>query len=314
MNLVSYVAVEGLSNRLRTHFSAHAYALHNHRQLVIDWSIVQALGARYRDLFEMDGFYEMDTSLYHRTKWKMARYRTIRFNSDYSGLLRDISDLPVPQVGNTLFGEAFCPWAYDNGGSILGPYKDQVIASAKPIEVIQETINQLKAPLMGRRTLGMHIRRGDFVLSNPDQSVRVDFYECLIDKLTQSDPNLQIFLSTDDHEFVEPFVSGNVHIQKKKERTVDSVPYEVFAYDNKCNRDTVQGAHEAVADLYTLSGCDVILGTNSSSFSKMAAFIGDSPLVIAMSDKDPTETFNELSAAFLRRRPAWLREGYGRAT
>lgn len=281
MRYVTYIAVEGLCNRLRTHFVAHAYALHTKRQFFVDWSVVKAFGVRYSDLFELNSFpefnrYSLNSTLinFYR-KFSMQRYNGKLLNE--SQTIKSLPDSPAKLV---VFGEAFYPWAYENNGAVLDEYLDVVIDSVKPRAEILKKINDIRGRFSSK-TVGIHIRRGDFHISFPDKIIPIENYVEVARHIVKSYPDVKFFLATDDFDEAKPLMDEfDCIYQEKAKRTSRSDPYKIFHYNNKCNRDTKQGALEAVADMYLLSATNLIIGSEVSSFSKMASFIGKTRLVI----------------------------------
>ena len=288
MRYVTYSVGEGLCNRLRIHLIAHAYALHAKAKLVLDWPTVQAFGARYTDLFSLTDGMVSGNSAYGQLVLRLLRPRKIRFNGRQGPDFVNVADLPVPGYGLVDFGEIFMPFANENGGRVLGIYKESVLAALQPLPTIVENVNQLKQRLRGP-TVGVHIRRGDFHISFPDKLVPIDFYQQALREITNREPTVGFYISSDDHAFVAPLIEEFAAIvYPKAPRRSERDSWSVFGYDNRCNRDTVQGAREAVTDLFMLKGADALLGAPGSSFSEMAAIIEGSVLVLPR-DKTKSE-------------------------
>ncbi len=280
MRYVTYSVGEGLCNRLRIHLIAHAYALHAKATFVLDWPTIQAFGARYEDLFSLTNGMVSGSSAYGQLVLRILKPRRIRFNGRQGPDFANVADLPVPRYGLVDFGEVFSPFANENGGRVLGIYKERVLSALQPLPTIVDNVNLLKQRLQGP-TVGVHIRRGDFHISFPDKLLPIEFYQHALHEITKWEPTVGIYLSSDDHAFVAPLVEEFAAVlNPKAPRQSPRDSWTVFGYDNRCNRDTGQGAREAVTDLFMLKESDVILGAPGSSFSEMAAFIGGSALVL----------------------------------
>jgi hypothetical protein len=280
MRFVTYSVGEGLCNRLRIHLIAHAYALHAKAILVLDWPTVQAFGARYQELFSLTDVMVSGSSAYGQVVLRLFKPRKIRFNGRQGPDFTNVADLPVPRYGLVDFGEVFMPFANENGGRVLGIYKERVLAALQPLPTIVDNVNLLKQRLRGP-TVGVHIRRGDFHISFPDKLLPIEFYQHALREITKWEPAVGFYLSSDDHAFVAPLIEEFAAVvNPKAPRQSPRDSWSVFGYDNRCNRDTVQGAREAVTDLFMLKETDAILGAPGSSFSEMAAFIGGSALVL----------------------------------
>jgi hypothetical protein len=277
LKYVSYIAVEGLANRLRTHLAAQAYALHTGRKLLVNWSIVKAFGVHYSDLFEMDGCTELGKSRLEYLDWSMRDLRTLRLNGRQR--INGVKDLPNPRFGNVLLGEAFSPWVYESEGRMMDGYRDRAVSMLRPRTETFSVIEDFASKL-GNSAVGLHIRRGDFAISFPETQREPQAYAALFDLVVERFPRRLIYIATDDADFVIDALGPRTYlIQGKKPRSSDVSADEIFGYPNKCNRDTLQGAREATVDLFTLARCGVVISEFKSSFGRMAAFIGNSEFV-----------------------------------
>lgn len=118
-------------------------------------------------------------------------------------------------------------------------------------------------------TIGVHIRRGDAVLSRAHgwkfrRSSDAAFLGA-IDRELQSNPDVRFFLATDSEETQEVFCRryGRAIVTNTEKEFVSSLPGQP-----KANQ------RDAVIDMMVLARTKRILGTYYSSFSKFAALIG----------------------------------------
>ena len=112
----------------------------------------------------------------------------------------------------------------------------------------------------GKRCIGVHIRRGD-----NQSSSRVSRTELFIKRMREEiekDNEVTFFLATDDKD-VEKHLQNEfgdcIYLQREK----------------KNERFTTRGQHEAAVDMSALSKTEFILGSFYSSFTDMAAKMGN---------------------------------------
>lgn len=281
MRFVTYAAAEGLGNRLRLHLIAHAYAMRCGAPLIVDWPVVKACGATYSDLWQPhNGIIDASRSSLARAGLRLLRKNKIRYNERQSDLIDNVSFLPAPVAGLVEFGEAFEPYGYENDGKFLGEYRIPVLQALQPVHEVAAAIHRSETAAPNPR-IAIHIRRGDFHISFPEFLLPLRFYDSLMALINIKMPGVRFFLSHDDDDFVRPLLEKYYASSTfRQARMARQDAYAVFGYHNYCNRDTVTGAREALADLLFLSRSTVILGAPNSSFSALAAFIGSKPLVI----------------------------------
>jgi hypothetical protein len=133
----------------------------------------------------------------------------------------------------------------------------------KPIALIRQKITALTNGFSSN-TVGIQIRRTDNSFSITNSPV-----ELFIDKMHQlvsSTPDVSFFLATDDADV-------ETDLKKLFGDSMISQPKEL-------SRETVIGMQDAVTDFFALSKTNRILGSYWSSFSEVAAELGNTPLEI----------------------------------
>lgn len=113
-------------------------------------------------------------------------------------------------------------------------------------------------------TIGIHVRRTDNVLSIKESPIEL-FYE-YIDLELKEHSDMAVYLATDSEEVKKCFI--------KRYGTM------IITSEYKADRGTTDGIQDGIVDLYSLSRTSRIYGSFASSFSELAAEIGDIPLVI----------------------------------
>lgn len=279
---MSYVAVEGLGNRLRTHLVAHAYAISRNKKFVVNWEAKKAFGAKFSDLFELRSFSESNIFLSNNFFIKLIRRNSFLKINGLGHLMENqtVEELPDYPARMLLFGEAFYPHACVNHGSVLGRFRERVIKDLVPRSGILKRIDELKSKF-SEITVGFHIRRGDFHISFQEKILPITNYFEAARKILKINKEIKLFVASDDTDILKLFQSEfHCIFQKKGEREVGSDPMEVFLYDEKSNRDTKEGAIEALIDMWLLASTDLIVGSEHSSFSEMASLLGTTKFFI----------------------------------
>ena len=108
----------------------------------------------------------------------------------------------------------------------------------------------------------MHIRRTDNALSIEHSPLDL-FFDCLDQELA-AHSDLCIYLATDSEEVKQAMRA------RYGERIVCA--------ESKADRSTTEGIREGIADLWTLARTQKIYGSFHSSFSELAAELGNIPL------------------------------------
>lgn len=133
-----------------------------------------------------------------------------------------------------------------------------------PVNDILLEINNIVGKYRGN-IIGIHIRRTDNT-----QSITQSKDECFIQGLNQeikSNPDIHFYLATDDSSVKKHFI--NLYGSR------------IITSDNEISRNTTEGMRSAVKDLYCLSRTNKIIGSAYSSYSEIAAELGNIKLEIA---------------------------------
>lgn len=136
-----------------------------------------------------------------------------------------------------------------------------VIDNYKSFVPTQEIINNIKTTV-GRftNTFGLHIRRSDHEGSKTHSTL--EKFITVMDNELEKDSNTTFFLSTDDESTKQNLIKtyGDIIIYN-----------EISSFD----RNSPEAVKDAVLDLYCLSNTKKIYGSHHSSFSQVAAKIGN---------------------------------------
>jgi len=257
----------GLANRMRVIATGIALARQLKQPVSVIWKENYELNCPFDQLFyPLDGV-------------RILRQRhTDRFikRSEQSALKH--------KVINKLLGIDYCitdeDFPFDDLASRLKPYKNSYINTCqmlngdvsdfkffKPVESITAKIDSL-ANKFNANTVGVQIRRTDNELSKNRSPLPLFINR--MHTLLQEQPGTNFFLTTDDLvvEAQLKEIFGNLIVTHRKE----------------LSRLTQQGIRDAVADIFTLSKTNLILGSFWSSFSEVAASLNDRLLEVIKRD------------------------------
>ncbi len=127
-----------------------------------------------------------------------------------------------------------------------------------------------------RRPIGLHIRRGDAVLHHSiSHHYLVSSLEAFLKHIEdeiQQDPAVWFYLATDCAE------TQALLLKRSDGWRFRHHPSKHFV---KAVVGPKAGQRDAVIDLFCLSQCEKVIGTNWSSFSEMSALIGNRPFLVA---------------------------------
>ena len=119
---------------------------------------------------------------------------------------------------------------------------------------IEKVVNRFSA-----RTIGVHIRRTDNKVSI--QASPLEKFTQIMDKEIKVDTNTKFYVASDDDEV--------------KETLKAKYPTRIIALMDDTDRNSLEGMKFAVLDLFCLSKTKKIIGSVGSSYSQIAAEIGN---------------------------------------
>lgn len=178
----------------------------------------------------------------------------------------------LERSSNTLY---FIGWLFRNPTGLL-KYKEEIIEYLKPKEQYTQNIDEIikGAKKDYSNIIGVHIRQTDYRTHKngkyfiPQERARQILNEYLA--LTNRDPKKTLFIFTSDESIQEGiFQDLNILIHKGN----------------------------AIEDLYLLSQCDAIIGSNSS-FGNFAAYYGDKPHIIFQKERMDWDYYKNRNSYF----------------
>lgn len=252
----------GLANRLRAINSGFGFAANLGVNFSITWLARPECNCRFSDIFApipgvaaksftrvpsriLDSFYDMGLPCLFNGHIFLDN-NVMSGKSGYDQLLTSIAEHDVT-VRTT------CDFYPDNGDF-----------SWLRLETHLEREVARTASAFGKNTIGVHIRRGDNTRSI--QYSRLEEFISLLGHEVNRDDRVQFYLATDctqtEHDLREHF----------KEK--------LLSRKRELRRDCSQGIKDALIDMVCLSRTRKIYGSYWSSFSEVAAQIGQVPLQV----------------------------------
>ena len=267
MNNIRIIPTGGLCNRMRViasgGFLAQAYGM----PAQIIWIIDNGLKAKCEDLFmpfpadiatvktNTNWLYNISGTKDYLLRWPLLhlRHQTI-FNFDFLDFGGNIFDHINDSSNKDLLLISCFPMCQDYPfDKLFIPQKD-----------IQERIDSIVGQFTSN-TIGIHIRRTDNI-----DSIRHSPLELFIEKMKkeiEQDPHVCFYLASDD--------------KTVKEKLQLLFPNHIITSSGNTLRNNLEGMKFAVTELFCLSKTNKIIGSHYSSYSHVAAQLGNIPIEYA---------------------------------
>ena len=262
----------GLANRLRVIVSALSFADKVNQELIIYWSKDSGLNCDFYDLYcknkKLD-VRSLDTKIriLDRVKnkgilkllfHKLFKIDFSLFDDDFrkfvwSSNTDNIDMSLLPKKARNYYIKACNEFSFDAA----------YLKYFTPVKKVQDIIDKevLRFPA---KIIGVHIRRTD-----NDKSIEESPLNLFIERIKAdlaNDPDVHYFLATDD-----PFVERDL---------LKLFPSKILRSEKEFTRDSKEGIIGAMVDMYCLAATTKIYGSYWSSFSSLAARIGNIPLIV----------------------------------
>lgn len=263
----------GLSNRILAVATAYSLAKKTGHRLVLLWDIDGAVGIPVEELFVLPA----DIRIVRTTKLPYRRKLILRLKSELirrkakltADKFLDCCDIEYIRKHNgqctvrkyltdnkKLYIKSFC--------ELEDIQDNEIFKIFKPAPQVLEYGDRVFAKVTDR-TVGIHIRRTDHAEAIKNSPLTL--FENKMQELLDMKQAEQFFLATDDKS-VE---------NQMKSRFGD----RIICHDNKkFSRSDAQGMLDGLIDMLALSRCGCIYGSYGSTFSRMAAYLGDKELII----------------------------------
>lgn len=269
-----FVPAGGLGNRMRSMASVVTMMGELQKPVRIVWFRDAGLNAAFGSLFEPLRFSGVS---FREARWMdlltvdRPRPRNFHFPALYQRLVyrRRIYEYEVTPLRRMAFD--FKGWASGEGrylASYTGfyPYDPALLRMLfVPLPAIRAQIDERCAPFVSASAVvGVHVRRTDH--AEAIELSPLDAFYKQLDAEVVRHRDLLIYLATDDEEV--------------KEAMGRRYPGKVISAPGKADRTTQTGIVDAVVEMYALSRTQRIYGSWQSSFSDLAAQLGQIPLTI----------------------------------
>ena len=263
MNIIT-IPTGGLCNRMRAMASALSIAKQLHTSTTVYWNKYEGLNASYGQLF---------MPLEHTDSIKVADNHRWLYNVNYTKdyLLRlpaykilfsqTVYNYNIYERHTDLTGQLHAKPGQKilliSGHPMCADYASQLSAIFKPQADIQARIDAVSSQF-SCYTIGMHIRRTDnkasIALSPLQKFVDIIQREIALNSQTK------IYLASDDAE-----------VKAEMQRRFGD---HIITLHDDASRNSLEGMKFAVVDLYCLSKTRRIIGSTASSYSQLAADLG----------------------------------------
>jgi hypothetical protein len=271
----------GLANRLHAMAGAQFIAKATGRDLKVWWPCNRHLNSRFSRLFTNHFDFvkqeEIEQLLTTENRVKIYNCGYNAWNTEvhecYGVGHYDDEEIVVIK---TWWVPKFC----DMPQAKLHPHIVRFVRELEPVQEVRAIttttadFNEPRSPVVG-----LHIRYGDKLpddQSKWDESITrlyaksgIEAFERLMDRIIAVKPQVHFFVASINHEIEyrlrDKYGGGLITFQPK----------------DASSRNSVVGMRQAVADLYTLSRCKFVIGSDYSQYSMLASEIGCVPLIRA---------------------------------
>lgn len=260
----------GISNRVKCLISMWRLSDIYNRKLILEWHKNHTCGSEFENLFENE---------IEKITWSNLNKITNR-NFEYFG--NDFFKIKNSSKKYLISGTArllLTPQEFLDNPSlrlrgidhkfsdIPEKIKGEIISylkKLKPLKSIQREVTDFFKKYNLEKTIGVHIRRGDFA-DRPVSPGGVSSDKKFIERmngLIEEDPQIKFFLCTDSKEM--------------EDKMENEFPKKIIKFPKKSfERTDVRATQEGLIDLLLLSKTKQILGTYQSTFTEMAWWFGD---------------------------------------
>ena len=270
---LTLVPVGGIANRMRTIASAYQLCADANVDLRIIWFRDRALNAPFNKIFNFayDNIFVKEATMIDHLVNDRPRLKNLFFPRIGQFLTFDstIYEKEIEQLRQMNFD--FGEWVKDKrcymaSYNEFGQLDDEIYRKLFiPVEIVRQKVEKYVS-MFSTNTIGIHIRRTDNV-----RAIQMSPVELFMEKAEEefsNNNNTKIFLATDDEYVKKTF----------KSRFAD----KIITSMNLADRNSIIGIQDGLAELYTLARTSKIYGSAWSSFSEIAAKIGNIELEIIL--------------------------------
>ena len=249
----------GLCNRLRAIDSAIILSKKIDKKLIVIWENNNDLGANFKDLFEDIKNVKIVAQCPKKLSFFLKKKTWLKHLNSTLVLNTEITTLNIKLLfKSTTFLSELKTYRYiyfETEHAFLYPENFKMF---KPLKVIQKIVNKNES------LIGLHIRRTDHDFAKLNSPT--ELFIKTIKKELEQNPTTKFYLATDDLEI--------------KSILMRMFKNKIITNNFELSRLSLNGAQNAVVDLFSLASCIKIYGSLGSSFSETAYHIGDNELIL----------------------------------
>lgn len=249
----------GLANRVRVILSALQWQHDTGRRVRLFWIQDNGLACPFEEIFEPL------VEIVDAGRWRWQEYRLLKKLTTFGFLRRfmifteseydKLHEWAIVPSRKTLFCASFS--RFYSGAT--PQYKDVFLLKENLRTRVTQAISGFD-----EHTIGIHIRRTDnfdSIVGSP-----LELFEAKIRDEIKQDSDVKFYLATDD-----------VEVQQWLKNLFGE---RIIIHPGPLVRNSKEGIVHAVVELYTLASCSKILGSYYSSYSELAAEIGNIELIV----------------------------------
>ena len=256
----------GLANRMRSIASAYTLAQQVGIGLQVIWFQDWAVNAPFSSIFMPTSNLPLrDATLSDMLVYDRARRRNLWLPALAQRLLfeRRLHEDTILSLMDQKFD--FVGWVrghycYISSYMDFYPYDSLLLHELfVPVREITEAVSRNREQLGSTRSIGIHIRRTDHVVSILKSPTSL-----FVDKMKEE---------TDRHDDTKFYLATDSNEVKYKLKSIFGS--RIVTPDAEARRDNIEGIRGGLVDMYTLASTSKIYGSQGSSFSKMASRLGN---------------------------------------
>lgn len=265
--MITFIPVGGLANRMRSINSS--ISLSNDDDLIIYWFKDKGLNCCFSQLFKpipLPNVTLIEANFWHKISVDRPRKKNLYIPRFYQKLRFD----SCLYENETKEGHLnYLQWTKQHKSVYLASYNQFYTPSNKlknlfiPTDYIQERINETCSHHT-QHTIGVHIRRGDLEIAYKKSPIKL-FVDAM-EQAIQKNPDCNFYLATDSE-------TDKYFLNKR-------FGNRIICLQQAADRNSILGMENAVIDLYALARTQTIFGSFYSSYSEIAAQLGQGNLHI----------------------------------
>lgn len=269
MKQLTLVPIGGLANRIYAITSAIAFCKDYDVKLRIIWFKDKGMGADFHSLFDLSSEVDkskveiIDAKWYHyiydrprkRNLWLPSLWQYLAFRKRIYE--KDISSgLPIEKLLNITKSSSSLYMIHFG----LFYYK---VPFAKELSLVSQIRNKIEDRIrtfsLKDNVIGIHIRRGDHQVSIARSPLSL-----FIDKINEeiaNDPYIRFYVASDSYSV--------------KKKLMKMFGERIITFGGDVKRDNRVSIEDALIELYSLSATKKMYGSQASTFSELAAKLGN---------------------------------------